>query len=95
MLVVIFIVMATVTSRSADAQTILAPGSGGGQVTLVGEYLLNLGIQLCGILSGKTANEEVVVNIIAHHLSVRVITFAIIGTTGGIGVTWNLVHITD
>ena len=95
MLIIIFIVMASVTCRSANAQAVLAPCIIGGEFFLVGDGTVDLGGHLGCTAGRETTDENVIVNVVSYNLSVRVVAFAFISRGSSIGITWNLGYVAD
>ena len=75
MLVVILVIVTSATSRSTNAQTILAPCRTSGQISFVGEDTVDLSGHLRCVAGGETSNDDIIVDIVTHNLAVLVVAF--------------------
>ena len=96
MLIVILVIMATIASRSADAQTVLAPCVTGGEFPFVSYYTVDLGGHLSSGLSRETTDKEIIVNVATYNLTVSIVTQTAVGRAAArVGVTWNLCNVAN
>ena len=79
MLVVVLAIMSATAFRGTDTQSILAPCSGSGKVTFVVDCTGDLGFHLTRAAGRETANENIIVNVVTHNLSVSVVTQTAVG----------------